>query len=597
MRGVMGSLQSLFMASVLSVATFPAIAAECKPLGLIASMDLKMLPSGRPGVGVMIGDSSRTMLLDTGAYSSLISAKVVSDLKLTETRNGRSVRTVNGAESNMLARLPTILIGGHLRTNNALYYVMPNNSNEFDGILGGEFLKQFDADFDFAARKLNAFSPDHCEGKVVYWQAPKVAVVPIQLDDGNHVKLRMELEGKRVDAILDTGAADTTLSLTTAQRMFNVNVNDPDVERVGELKGGFTAAVYQRRFKSLAFEGVTINNPMIVLLPDLMTANTTVAKTGSLFREETTSLPTMILGMSLLRQLHVFIAYKERKLYITASAPAPEPQPAQTASASQPEQAPQAQPAQSAQTNNGAFCPSPSTAPVGPAAANPTTTDGMAAFRNRNYPLAYANLWPLADKGNVEAQRDVGIVLRISCGRGNDKSSAVAWLKKAIDSSDAQSAAVLGDMYEFGDGVAKDDAQAFKLLSIGAAGGILPAEADLGELYLSGRGVAQDRYQGIVWSVKAAEKGAPVALIHIGREYANGEALPKDADKAALYVIVGFERLPPGRKAEFQQALDRVTSQLPKNQIEKIQLDAKKWVPSQGALSGVLADAGKQRGH
>ena len=35
----------------------------------------------------------------------------------------------------------------------------------------------FDVDFDFAAAKMNFFSPDHCPGKVTYWNPSAVAVI------------------------------------------------------------------------------------------------------------------------------------------------------------------------------------------------------------------------------------------------------------------------------------------------------------------------------------------------------------------------------------------------------------------------------------
>jgi hypothetical protein len=40
-----------------------------------------------------------------------------------------------------------------------------------------------------------------------------------------------------------------------------------------------------------------------------------------LIREETVGLPDLILGMNVLSQMHVYIAYRERKLYITAADP------------------------------------------------------------------------------------------------------------------------------------------------------------------------------------------------------------------------------------------------------------------------------------
>jgi hypothetical protein len=492
----------------------------------------------------------------------------------------------------MLARLPLIEMG-RLRQENALYYILPANNvansraGEFDGILSGELLKQYDADFDFDSHKLNLFSQDHCPGNVVYWKSPIVAVVPFSLDDGNHIIFPMELDGTRIDVTLDTGAARTALNLNTAQRRLNVDINAPDVQKIGEITGGFSANVYRRRFKTLAAGGVSLLDPEVDLVPDLVTGTVSQARnTGSLIADKK-GLPDMLLGMSTLTQLHVYIAYKERKLYMTASAtpPALAPAPAQA-------------PARTAQGQGGAFCPSPLDAQVdaGPPPASPTIEDGMTAFRNRNFPVAYANLKPLADMGKIEAERDLGLVLRQSCGRNGDKAAAATWLQKAADASDIPAAAALGDMYEFGDGVAKDDAAAFKWLTLAANAGQRAAQADLGELYFTGRGVAQDRYQGVVWSVRAGEDGAPLALFRIGREYARGLALPKDNAKAALYMAAGIAHLPPGRRPEFQPALDNIAKQMSADALNQARQNAEKWMPGQASLAQVLADADSKRG-
>jgi hypothetical protein len=191
---------------------------------------------------------------------------------------------------------------------------------EFAGIIAPDFLQHFDVDFDFAVNKLNLISQDHCEGKVVYWHAPAVAVVPMQLDRGGHVTFRMVLDGRRVSAMIDTGASDTLLNLNVARQAFKIDANAPDLEKVGELQGGYTANIYRRRFKTLTVEGVTINEPMITLLPDLMSKGSESPRTGSLIREEP-GIPNLILGMPTLNKLHLYIAYQERKVYITAANP------------------------------------------------------------------------------------------------------------------------------------------------------------------------------------------------------------------------------------------------------------------------------------
>ena len=60
--------------------------------------------------------------------------------------------------------------------------------------------------------------------------------------------------------------------------------------------------------------------PEIDLLPDMVSnpARPTLGA-GSLIRDTDADLPDVILGMNVLSKLHLYIAYKEAKLYITAA--------------------------------------------------------------------------------------------------------------------------------------------------------------------------------------------------------------------------------------------------------------------------------------
>jgi len=85
--------------------------------------------------------------------------------------------------------------------------------------------------------------------------------------------------------------------------------------------------VWLVNMETLAFEGVTISNPMITLMPDMLSGvNPGTPRTGSIIRDERAGLPDLILGMDILSEMHVYIGYKERKLYITAGNPQPAPQ-------------------------------------------------------------------------------------------------------------------------------------------------------------------------------------------------------------------------------------------------------------------------------
>lgn len=335
MRAIRCSLMlSTFLLFVVNAA--PAVAAACSPMTILTSIEIMPDGSGRPMITALIGDKPTALLVDTGGALSSVTRRAVRELNLQTGASRLQLRNVRGEAENEEARLPSITLG-RVRQEGAYFMVLPGSDDpngpgieEFGGVLGGDMLRNVDVDLDFTANKLNLISPDHCPGNVVYWHAPSVAVVPITLDRWGHIFFRLELDGRRVNAALDTGASTTVLNMDIARRTFRVNVDAPDVEKVGELAGGYTVNIYRRRFKTLAFEGVTISNPMITLMPDMLSGvNPGAPRTGSIIRDERAGLPDLILGMDILSEMHVYIGYKERKLYITAanppagSAPAP----------------------------------------------------------------------------------------------------------------------------------------------------------------------------------------------------------------------------------------------------------------------------------
>jgi predicted aspartyl protease len=331
MRGTMKSLSFCLFSVGLAGGALPALAAECGPLQMVTSIPMRPIAGGRPGIDIKIGDTPETLLVDTGGALSDITKRTVRELNLKPTRSNITITNVAGQKSDQAVRLPSITLGG-FRQEGAYFQVAPGadnvndkNRQPFAGTLGPDVLQKFDADFDFASAKLNLVSPDHCDGKVVYWTAPAVAIVPMHVAQIGHVIFPMTLDGKRVSVLLDTGASNTTMNLDVARRIFDVDVNGPDVQKVGEITGGYTANVYRRRFKMLEVDGVAVMDPLITLLPNMM-GSAPAPRTGSLTRDtdDVQGLPDLILGMSVLWKLHVYVAYKESKLYLSAGAPQPQ---------------------------------------------------------------------------------------------------------------------------------------------------------------------------------------------------------------------------------------------------------------------------------
>ncbi len=237
------------------------------------------------------------------------------------------------------------------------------------------------------------------------------------------------------------------------------------------------------------------------------------------------------------------------------------------------------------------------TQPVAPI-ATPNLAAAQAALANRHYALAAAHLQPLAENGNVVAQRLYGnLLLTGGCGVPKDSAQGLDWLLKAAAANDVFAQFMLGEDYLNGKNVAQDDVEAFKWFKAAADAGNYKAEANLGYMYFAGRGVAADPRQGLQWSVRAGEQGSPAALLNIAQEYWTGKILPKSPKRAYYWLCTARQRaadMPTvsARVATFRIQILRMLSVDDAKRIEK---HSQKWSPGKGSLDEVLVDAAKMR--
>ena len=196
------------------------------------------------------------------------------------------------------------------------------------GVLAPDILKNYDVDLDFGSDVMKLFSPDHCPGRVVYWQTDTVAVVPMRVLHSGHIVVPVVLDGKRVTATLDTGAYNTTLTIPTAESVFGLRLGSEDTPRVGNLVGKATAATYRHVFQTLAFDGIVVKNLQVQIIPDLLhqvLVDAAAPATGTRIHDprKLESDASMLIGMNILRHFHINIANKEAKLYTTPTVEKP----------------------------------------------------------------------------------------------------------------------------------------------------------------------------------------------------------------------------------------------------------------------------------
>ena len=130
-----------------------------------------------------------------------------------------------------------------------------------------------------------------------------------------------------------------------------------------------------------------------------------------------------------------------------------------------------------------------------------------------------------------------------------DAASVLAQLRMRAEKGDADAQLNLGLRLHDGTGAQRNDAEAVQWYRKSAEGGNTMAQVMLGYALLNGQGIAKDAETGIAWYNSAAQSGNPHAQRYLGVAYAEGAGVPKDEGQAAAWF----------RKAAEQGDLDSQT--------------------------------------
>ena len=167
---------------------------------------------------------------------------------------------------------------------------------------------------------------------------------------------------------------------------------------------------------------------------------------------------------------------------------------------------------------------------------------GKAYYDNKQYKEAYDFLKKAAEQGNADAQNNLGVMYQYGEGVSQDKAEAVRWYRKAAEQGYAAAQNNLGVMYDNGEGVSQDKAEAVRWYRKAAEQGNAAAQNNLGRMYKYGEGVAQDKAEAVRWFRKAAEQGHAAAQNNLGWMYEYGEGVSRDKAEAVRWYRKAAER-------------------------------------------------------
>jgi hypothetical protein len=135
-------------------------------------------------------------------------------------------------------------------------------------------------------------------------------------------------------------------------------------------------------------------------------------------------------------------------------------------------------------------------------------------------------------------------------------------------------------MYDKGQGVSQDYAEAVWWYRRAAEQGHPRAQTILGVKYEQGRGVPQNYTEAVQWYRRAAEQGNEVAQFLLGIKYQDGAGIPQDYVQAHFWFNLASAHLPPGTMRD-NAILHRnlVAAELTPAQLARAQELASAWQP------------------
>lgn len=147
-----------------------------------------------------------------------------------------------------------------------------------------------------------------------------------------------------------------------------------------------------------------------------------------------------------------------------------------------------------------------------------------------------------AEQGNTRSQFNLGICFDSGKGVVQDYNQAAQWYNKASEQGDANSQTNLAFYYANGQGVEEDYNQASILWEKAAKQGNSAAQCNLGICYEKGIGVSKDINQALYWYNQAAEQGYEDAQCQLGECYFDGKGVVQDYNQAVEWFRKAAER-------------------------------------------------------
>jgi len=269
---------------------------------------LPMHAASKPTVDGTIDGKPAVMQIDTGATQSGLMLPAVEKFGLRMDNTGKYEYGIGGAAVSYAAVVKDFSVGS-AHSGKVALRVIGNTSFKptSDAIIGADFIFQADLEIAMAEKQLRFFRASGCKDTfLAYWDKDAMEI-PFggTVTGTTNPRFMVELNGVKLEALIDTGASLSIVSRKAAERA-GVTVGSPGVTPAGRVAGVGAATVesWNAAFDTFTIGEETIKNPAITILD--------TSPQG-----DAVNFPDVLLGADFLRAHRVLFAMSQRRLYIS----------------------------------------------------------------------------------------------------------------------------------------------------------------------------------------------------------------------------------------------------------------------------------------
>jgi tetratricopeptide (TPR) repeat protein len=297
------ALLSLLLVMTLTMPAGAADPPRCK-LGRIAEWPVR-LENNVPVIEGAINGKKARILLSTGSFASYMSQEAATRFGLPTKGTDRVWLGSQDEARVFVTRIDEFRIGDAVRKNMGVRVAGERSADAVDFVLGNDFFKNLDMEFDYAKGMIRLFHAQDCKGVFLgYWDAKALEV---ELENEEQIVVPLRINGREARARISSGSSTSVVSLPFAARL-GITPQSPGVAPAG-CHAGFAGEIehtWVAPFDSVTIGPQTIRNARM-LIEDFLPRATN--------RSE--FLPEVLLGTDFLRAHRVFVVRSQEKVYIS----------------------------------------------------------------------------------------------------------------------------------------------------------------------------------------------------------------------------------------------------------------------------------------